>query len=155
MCIPNGHLLLIKEHPASVGSYNSSRIRDILKCHAHVRLVHPSVNSYDIIERSQSVITINSKVGVEAIVQQKSVIVLGPTFYRGKNLTMDVEALKDLPEVIQQALISEKLNVENVRDFLALVYMWSWPGELFDNAPENIEAFSNSLWRYMNARHLC
>ena len=152
MCVPSGYLLLIKEHPASVGSYNASRMRSILKCHPHVRLVHPSVNSYDIIERSQSVITINSKVGVEAIVQQKPVIVLGPTFYRGRDLTIDVEALKDLPEAIRRALNSEKLDVEKVRDFLALVYRWTWPGELFDHAPENIKAFSDSLWRYMNAR---
>lgn len=154
-CVPNSYLLLVKEHPASVGNYNSGRIRGILKRHPHVRLVHPFVNSYDIIERSQSVVTINSKVGIEAVVQRKPVIVLGPTFYRGRNLTIDVEALKDLPEAIRRALKSEKLDEERVRDFLALVYRWSWPGELFDSAPENIKAFSDSLWRYMNARHIC
>ena len=154
-CVPYSYLLLVKEHPASVGNYNSGRIRSILKRHPHVRLVHPFVNSYDIIERSQSVITINSKVGIEAVVQQKPVIVLGPTFYRGRDLTIDVEALKDLPEAIRQALKSEKLDEKKVRDFLALVYKWSWPGELFDSAPENIKAFSDSLWQYMNAKHIC
>ena len=154
-CVPNGYLLLVKEHPASVGNYNSGRIRGILKRHPHVRLVHPFVNSFDIIERSESVVTINSKVGVEAVAQCKPVVVLGPTFYRGRGLTLDVEAPKDVPEAIRQALAGKKLDQEKVRDFLALVYRWSWPGELFDRAPENIRVFSDSLWQYMNAQNLC
>ncbi len=150
-CLPCGYLLLTKEHPASIGGYSFSRIKNILKRNAHVRLAHPSLNSYDIIERSRSVITINSKVGIEAIIQQKPVIVLGPAFYRGRGLTIDVGPLRDLQEAVRRALVSEKLDAEMVRDFLASVYKWSWPGELFDDAPENIEVFSDSLWRYIKA----
>lgn len=150
-CIPSGYVLLTKEHPASIGGYGYTRIKSLLKRNTHVRLAHPSLNSYDIIERSRAVITINSKVGIEAVIQQKPVIVLGPTFYRGRGLTIDVGPLKDLPEAVRRALVSEKLDGEMVRDFLASVYKWSWPGELFDDSPENIEVFSDSLWRYIKA----
>ncbi len=150
-CVPCGYVLLTKEHPASIGAYSYSRIKNILKRNTHVRLLHPSLNSYDIIERSRAVITINSKVGVEAIVQQKPVVVLGPAFYRGRGLTIDVGPLKDLREAIHRALVSEKLDAEMVQDFLASVYKWAWPGELFDGSPKNIEVFSDSLWRYITA----
>ena len=152
--VPNGYMLLIKEHPASIGSYSYKRIKNILEDNTHVRLVHPLVNSYDIIERSKSIITINSKVGAEAIVQQKPVIVLGPTFYRGKGITVDVNHLKCLPKAIDKALDCGKLDVEKVKNFLTKVYKWSWQGELFDNSSQNIRQFSESLMGFIKENNI-
>lgn len=143
--IPFGYSLLIKEHPASIGSYSYSGIKNILNRYSHVKIVHPKTNSYYIIDNSRCVITINSKVGVEAILQQKPVITLGPTFYRDRGLTIDICDLKDLPSSINKALACEKLDAKDIRQFLAVVYKWSWKGELFENSEENIKAFSESL----------
>jgi hypothetical protein len=153
-CVPNGYMLLIKEHPASIGGYSYKKIKNILKHNTHVRLMHPSMNSYDIIERSKSVITINSKVGAEAIVQQKPVIVLGPTFYRGKGLTIDVNHLKCLPKAINRALDCVKLDFEKVKNFLTNVYNWSRQGELFDNSSQNISQFSESLMGFIKGNNI-
>lgn len=154
-CLPYGYSLLIKEHPASIGTHSYLRIRKILKYNKHVHIVHPRINSYDIIKNSECIITINSKVGVEAIVQQKPVITLGPTFYRGKGLTIDVDHLKCLPKAINKALGSGKLDTEEIKRFLAKVYKWSWPGELFDNSPENVEQFSKSLLAFIKESNIC
>lgn len=118
-CLPYGYSLLIKEHPASIGAYSYLRIKKILNHNSHVHIVHPRINSYDVIENSECVITINSKVGVEAIVQQKPVITLGPTFYRGKGLTVDLNHLKCLPEAINKALGYAKLDSEEIKKNLS------------------------------------
>ncbi len=144
-CIPFGYSLLIKEHPASIGAYSYSGIKNILNRYSHVKIVHPKTNSYHIIDNSKCIITINSKVGVEAILQQKLVITLGPTFYRNKGLTIDVYDLKDLSESINNGLACERLDANSVRKFLTTVYRWSWKGELFENSAKNIKAFSESL----------
>lgn len=144
-CIPLGYSLVIKEHPASIGSYSYSGIKSILNLYKHFNIVHPKTNSYDIINNSKCVITINSKVGVEAALQRKSVITLGPTFYRNKGLTVDVSDLTDLPEALNKSLAGNNIDTNLIREFLARVYRWSWKGELFDSSPENIKVFSESL----------
>jgi hypothetical protein len=154
-CLPYGYSLLIKEHPASIGAYSYRRIKKILDQGNHVQIVHPGMNSYDIVENSECVITINSKVGVEAIVQQKPVVTLGPAFYRDKGLTIDVNNLRCLPKAIRKALDSGKLDPKKVGEFLAKVHKWSWPGELFDNSSENIEQFSESLLGVIKKNNVC
>jgi len=153
-CLPYGYSLLIKEHPASIGAYSYLRIKKILNHNSHVHIVHPRINSYDVIENSECVITVNSKVGVEAIVQQKPVITLGPTFYRGKGLTVDVNHLKCLPEAINKALGYAKLDSEEIKKNLAKVYKWSWQGELFDNSSQNIKEFSESLLGFIKENNI-
>lgn len=150
-CLPYGYQLLIKEHPAAIGAYSYLRIKRLLRYNKNICIVHPRVNSYDLIENARCVVTINSKVGVEAIMQQKPVVVLGPAFYRGKGVTIDVNALRDLPKAIQDALAIQKIDENNVKKFLAEIYQWSWPGELFYNSPENIAEFSESLQKSIGA----
>ena len=69
--------LFIKEHPAMIGSYDSSTIKKLLiKYPDNFAILHPSMNTYDIIDKMDAIITINSKVGAEALSQFKKVFVL-------------------------------------------------------------------------------
>jgi hypothetical protein len=146
--LPPGHLLLVKEHPASVGAYSSSRIKEILKL-GNVRIVNPAVNSYDIINRARCVVTVNSKVGAEAIMQRRPVVTMGASFYRGKGLTVDVDEVNQLPGAIDEASGKGQLDKEKVVEFLSKVYRWSRPGEIFLDSPENVEEFSGSLMQFL------
>ncbi len=145
--IPLGYKLYVKEHPAAIGGHQLSRMRDILR-DKNIRLIHPRYNSFDLIKNAGCVITINSKVGFEAIMQGKPVVVLGSTFYRGKGVTVDVENVSEISAAVTAATGGAG-SPANRDYFLNKAFEWSYKGELYENSPENIENFFRSLRTFM------
>jgi hypothetical protein len=139
--LPYNYSLYIKEHPASIGGYAYNDLRRILK-NRNVKLIKPEVNSYDLIKDSVSVLTINSKVGAEALMQGKQVITVGSPYYSESDNVINVKYLKDL----------EKLNFEELSmpreidfNFFYKVYVSSHKADLYNNSSQNIEDFSLAL----------
>jgi len=147
--VPYGYKLYIKEHPASIGGHSFSVLRKILKQHDNVVLIHPNTNSYDLIKNAELIISVNSKVGFEAIMQGKKVIVVGDAFYKGKGVSFDSENLGELEHVINNALNEPAPKGEQINDFLSRVYLWSYPCELFLMEKENMEISFRSFYSYL------
>jgi hypothetical protein len=147
--IPYGYRLYIKEHPADIGGTSFSGLRNIIRKYK-VRLIHPRNNSFDLIKGASCILTINSKVGFEAIMQGKPVVVLGKAFYRDKGLTVDVDSLKEIPNAIKTALNNFKENSVKRNFFLRQCFHWSYKGELYDNSPENLDVFYKSLKEFIH-----
>jgi hypothetical protein len=141
--VPKGYMLYVKEHPAAVGGHPVARLKEILEL-KNVRLLHPRLNSFDIIRNSACVVTINSKVGFEAIMQQKPVVVLGKSFYKGKGVTIDVNNTSEISYAISQA-VSTDIDAQKRVKFLNRAFSWSYPGELYVNTFENLDMFFSSL----------
>ena len=93
--------------------------------------------------------TVNSKVGFEALMQGKKVVVVGDAFYKNKGVTFDVSNLSDLGKVIRQALESQPPAMEKIKDFLAKTYQWSYPCELFYMEDDNLERSYESFYTYL------
>lgn len=74
-----GKTLLVKPHPAEVNPNEISRILDLKKEHKFLFVNYPAV---DILNYCDNVITINSTVGLEAMIMGKKVEFLGKTFYK-------------------------------------------------------------------------
>ncbi|MGZ5280554.1 MAG: hypothetical protein ACXWC9_11450, partial [Pseudobdellovibrionaceae bacterium] len=49
--LPKGAILVAKEHPASIGCLDQKRLQNVLK-NPQFRLLHPQINSHDILDRS-------------------------------------------------------------------------------------------------------
>lgn len=145
--VPEGYKLYIKEHPAAIGGHSLSKLKAALQ-NNKIRLIHPGQNSYDIIKNAACIVTVNSKVGVEAIMQGRPVVVLGRTFYRGKGVTVDVKNLDDLPKAIAEA-VGQIPDMEVSRRFLNRAFQWSCKGELYENSPVNVDNFYASLKAYL------
>jgi hypothetical protein len=145
--LPIGYKLYVKEHPAAIGSHSLLRFWGVLRA-LNTRLIHPRHNSFDLIRNAQAVITINSKVGSEALLQTKPLLVLGKTYYRGKGLTVDVANLAELPQKIREVL-EWTPRQKDVERFLTRVWNWSYPGELYETSPENLDKFYLSLRQYL------
>lgn len=141
--VPPNYKLYIKEHPAAIGGHSLKRLKRLLALN-NVRLLHSRHNSFDIIKNSACVMTINSKVGFEAIMQGKPVVVLGKTFYRNKGVTIDAENISDIKNAINKAL-DMRINNDKRNHFLNSAYKWSYSGELYENSPENVNNFYISL----------
>jgi len=146
-CLPYGYKLYVKEHPAAIGAHALGSTRHYLKAR-NTKLIHPCVNSSDLIGNAACVVTVNSKVGVEALMRLKPVVVLGKAFYRGHGITHDVQILGGLSSVIKQA-IGRPPDHGQVSDFLARVYAGTYPGELYAQAEEKAHEFASSLGNFI------
>lgn len=148
--LPGHCQLYVKEHPASVGGFGHRAFRELLHTHRNVRVMHPRVNSYDIIENAKLVVTINSKVGAEALMLGKQVIVLGDAFYSGSSVVQRVARLADLDAAVRSALDRGREPVpDEVEQFFGQVWEASRAGELYVMEQQNVQAFTHSLVNFM------
>lgn len=95
--------VVVKEHPDDFGRKDYSWLKE----------KYPEIiwlKKYDIkkvLKNSSAVITINSSVGVEALVEYKPVIVLGNSFYNVEGVAHKAASLGSLKEAVKAALESE------------------------------------------------
>lgn len=112
--LPFSYKLYVKEHPESFISIQDKK--RLIK-EKNIVLLHPNINSHQIIKKSKAVIIINSTVGFEALHYFKPVIVLGNWGLKGKGVTIDVEDLSKLDETIKFAL-QKRINPAEIKAFL-------------------------------------
>jgi capsular polysaccharide export protein len=84
--LPGDMVYVIKEHP----SCNKSCYKDLHKKNKRIIFANGNV-THDLIESSEAVITINSSVGVEAMILNKKVLTLGNAFYALEGLTLSAK----------------------------------------------------------------
>ncbi len=147
--IPHGWKVCVKEHPTCIGGHSYSVLRKTLELHKNLTLVHPGVNSFDLIKNSEIVATVNSKVGFEALMQGKKVLVVGDVFYKGKGVTFDCDNLVSLPEVIRKAADSSPPEMERIMDILGKAWEWSRPAELFLLEDDNMKVSAETFYSYL------
>jgi capsular polysaccharide export protein len=80
----NGKKLFVKIHPAE---QNVQTIRAYKDLELQQKLILVSNNTVDLIKSANKIFTINSTVGLEALIYQKDLTVLGRALY--KNMTID------------------------------------------------------------------
>ena len=73
--------VLIKPHPAE----RNNTILEYINNLAGDDIIVTNYNTFELIQNAKTVITINSTVGLEALILNKSVIFLGDTFYKNFN----------------------------------------------------------------------
>ena len=147
--LPFGVDLVIKEHPASVGSYSKIELKSLLK-NKNIKIVRPSVNAFDLIKFSEAVVTINSKVGTEAIMQQKPLFILGEVPYKNLNFCISVNSIRELKIRLNDFL--EHRNSYNfdwsaASIFFEKLYNNSHTAELYLNDLENYDLFAKAIER--------
>ncbi len=110
---PSGYKIVVKEHPDDLGRTNYGRLRKDF----------PDViwfKKYDIeslIDKAEAIITINSSVGVLALMRHKPVVTLGNSFYNIEGIVYNVNNLDKLVEAVKQAL-EGPLNKELIDKFV-------------------------------------
>jgi len=106
--LPMGYELYVKEHPGSI--YREWRpvsdYKKIMKL-PNVRLIHPSVKSKDVIEKSSLVIVISSTTGLEATFYNKPSIIFADLDYSIIPSVHKIESITELPSAIKASLKKE------------------------------------------------
>ncbi len=129
----SGVTFVFKEHPSSGQDYQHLHQR--VKNEKHLMFAN-EVNTQELIEKSAAVITINSTVGLEALLLGKKVVVIGDAFYGIEGLARNAETEKDLVDVlndINQWQPDEKLRgnfLRYIKEEYAVPESWAKPGEM-------------------------
>lgn len=106
--------LLIKPHPAES---NIRYLQELEQLKDKYNFYYVNLNTFELINNAKKVITINSTVGIEAMILEKEVIVLGRSYY--KNFSQN-----DLKKYIMSYLIeidyfsTEKINKKIIEQIL-------------------------------------
>ncbi len=135
----------IKEHPAQRGTTNLKRLIFLLKKYNNLSLLDPSLNNYEVMSKSKGIITINSKSGVEAILLNKPVFVLGDSFYKHSDFVNKIERIDDLPSHLDKLVERIPNESKDIESFFQNIWDASKPGELYVDDEKDIENISESI----------
>ena len=111
--LPDEYRIIVKEHPDDWGRINYDELRkqypDIIWLKKY--------NIRSLIEKTDLVITINSSVGIEALMYHKPVVTLGNSFYNIEGVVHYAAMPGDVENAIKNALV-QPVNTELVDKFL-------------------------------------
>ena len=109
--------LFVKEHPSmwAVGWRDTDFYKQISKL-PNVTLIHPSVSSELMIQKSSFVITIAGTAALEATFYEKPVVVFSDINCSTLSSVFKINDLKDLPKIIKKCLNS-KVNLIELNHF--------------------------------------
>ena len=142
--VPYGRNVAFKEHPAQVGGVDYYRVKQLLKRNQNLVLLDPNTNNFDVMANAESIVTINSKSGAEALSQGKKCFVLGDAFYRDSGLVEPVDSLPQLRRLLHEG--SERsLEASEILKYFQDVWDSSFPGEVFFCGKENVAQFAKSM----------
>lgn len=109
---------VLKEHPSSKKKYN----KIYNKASKNKKILFANGNTtQSLIEKSKAIITINSTVGIEALLFKKKVIVLGFAFYSIDGITKNAKNIRELTNILIN-LDDWKVNEQLIENFLKYLY---------------------------------
>jgi hypothetical protein len=148
---PEGRKVVIKEHPALIGGLPATRIAALVDRHDNLVLLSPGINNHEVMRRAETVVTVNSKAGAEALLYRRPVVALGDSFYRDSGLVTVVNSLRELPASLNRSVLPVE---EDVNHFLQDVWSASVAGELYDTRDANVAQFATSLQGILHVQAL-
>ena len=137
--IPKHEFLYIKEHPARIGALNFIDAFKMLSKYNNLKILYPSINSYEILENCKSVITINSKTGYEALILNKPLFVFGESYYKKLSFVSYCN-LNNINLNQTKKIIQKKLD-----SFFKKLYYKNFNGQLYYLEQTNINNFVKSI----------
>ena len=146
MSMPSDYLLLVKEHPSCITVRPRKFMKTLLN-KAGVEVAKVDMDTQLIIKKSRLVISVTGTAALEAFLQKKPSLVLGPTFF--SDYIGGVCKLSDLQGRIIESL-KKTINNKEVIKFLSEVYNVSsnfisgTPGDVrndFMMTYENLDSF--------------
>jgi hypothetical protein len=119
--LPIGYKLYVKEH-FNMKLRSWRKISDYKKIIElpNVKLLHPSVNSQEILKKSSLVITISSTVGLEAAYHNVPSITLVKMIYSMLPSVFFVKNFHDLPQTIKICL-EQKIDYSDIKKFHKII----------------------------------
>jgi hypothetical protein len=119
--LPVGYILYVKEHLAMFG-YRTRAFYKELKKIPNVKLVRPTISSFDIMPHAKLITTLTGTVGWEALLLKKPVVTFGDIFYNALSGATECDNIKDLPRLVQERIASSKHDENELVEFIAKIF---------------------------------
>lgn len=137
---------VLKEHP-SEREMNYAPLHQQAQENPYIQFAN-SYATQTLIENAQAIVTINSSVGLESLLFNKKVIILGEAFYDIEGITKSAPSQERLTQILTQ-IEKWKIEEENIKKFLHYLiedYLikgdWKTPNEVhFKSLEEHICSF--------------
>jgi hypothetical protein len=121
--IPIDFILYVKEHPVQkIKLWRSIEDYQKLVDLPNVKLVHPNVNSQELILKSQGIVSISGSTTFESIFYKKPVIIFTEEHYDVLSMVTKIKTLADLPNELNHALSNFKFNNNELNAFMESFY---------------------------------
>lgn len=135
--LPVGYKLYVKEHPTMV-MYRPRSFYKELKKNPNVKLINPTIKSFDLISRAKLITTITGSCGWEATLLKKPVIIFGNAFYNQLSFIKKCRAFEDLPQLVKNQIENFSYNENEILEYLIKIFESSASVDL------------NDVWDYDN-----
>jgi hypothetical protein len=148
--LPYNSQLIVKEHPHARGAVYRKELKR-LKTNNNIVVLHPWVNSYDVLDKSEHVIVINSTVALEALYKGKHVISFGKNYLKGHGLMTEIDNFYDLYK-LYRINESKQKNQINLKQYLINAYYnsYSLPAtEVLKHTNKSYQKFSEIIINYL------
>jgi hypothetical protein len=119
--LPVGYKLYVKEHPGmdSRDWRSISYYKQIMSL-PNVKMIHTSISSQEIIQKSSLVITVGSTAGFEAAFYGKNTILFADTIYSVLKSVLLLKDIHDLPKFIHKSL-QTSVDFTDLSKFLDII----------------------------------
>jgi len=109
--IPVDYILCVKEHPSQKSKlWRPTNFYKSILSFPNVKLIHPTVKSFDLIKKCDLVTLINASTGLEALFFKKPVIVFTDVFYSLVSMVTKISDFNDLSKSIDDSLNNFSFN---------------------------------------------
>ncbi|WP_299112305.1 hypothetical protein [uncultured Winogradskyella sp.] len=140
--LPKSLKLVVREHPLYVNKYEAPLYEFINKNNI---LIDNSTPLNSALESSKIIIVNNSTVGIEAILNYNTVVVLGNAFYDNQDICLKLKNKKELPTLLEKALdnIPNKTKIDTFENELYNSVLLK--GSITDKTLQSSKAIANHL----------
>ena len=127
--------IVFKEHPSSKKEYPN--LHKIAKNHKYISFAN-AYPTQELIQKSKAVITINSSVGIESLLFDKKVILLGEAFYDIEGIVKKANNKIELENILKN--LDYTIDKNLITNFLKYLY-WDYlvPSELDEESIKKIK----------------
>jgi hypothetical protein len=155
LCLPVGHRLLVKEHPAMYGVRSAAFYRR-LRRRPGLTLAHPSLDTRELMQRASLTVTVTGTIGLECFLLGRPCLIFGRNFFR--HLCFAAPAVSELREFVDR-IIATYVPPTAEEGEVAIAKFWNIGGDFLIADPwfnpsvmsaENIAATREYLLRHID-----
>lgn len=151
--LPSNSILIIREHPVYKNLYNK-KLYDYISNHENL-ILDNKTSLKSLLELANVVVVNNSTIGIEAIANYKTVVLLGNTYYKLNDICIIYSKNMNMKDVLNDAL-QYKLNKKNVDNFMSyFIFDYLIEGNISAKELISSSKISNILLHeYLNKKQL-
>lgn len=148
---PTQFKVVVKEHPVTIGGFNYPEFKKLVDDNSNVIVLHPMINTHDIVKKAKAIVTINSKVGAESLLYNKKVVCLGNGFYWNSNVVTKIDGFQNLQQWLIQLRDGTVAEPDSSRilKYFSYVMSQSYPFELYEHSDGNLRKYFSAIDSYL------